>query len=140
MNSDILWGVLVGSVGMGALIYLGAIVMRYVSRHDREQEIQSRLTRALAKIRDNEIMLEREILHSDKVESDFKAMKLVCGKTIENTIVYFEQNPAIWGEKGRAQIVDELYSALEYTGRERKPPVALLEHFNGGDNEQPSYT
>lgn len=138
--SDILWGVLVGSTGMASLIYLGALVFRYLSNRSKEVEIQARLNRAVSTIAQNETLLQQEMSHSSKVESDLQFMQQICGAAIEQTLVYFEQHPAIWGEKDRSKIMQELYSALEYIGKGRTAPVALLQHFNGGNNEQPSYT
>ncbi|MBX2989489.1 MAG: hypothetical protein KF802_16490 [Bdellovibrionaceae bacterium] len=140
MNTDILWGILVGAVGMGALIYLGVLILRVLSRKGEEEKIQARLNKVLREIQEKETILQQELSHSSQVESDLAFMKLVCGRVIENTLVYFEQNKVIWGEKERDSIVAELHEALNYTGKERVTPVALLQHFNGGDHEQPTYT
>lgn len=140
MNTDILWGILVGAVGMGVLIYLGVLILRVLSRKGEEEKIQARLNKVLREIQEKETILQQELSHSSQVESDLAFMKLVCGRVIENTLVYFEQNKVIWGEKERDSIVAELHEALNYTGKERVTPVALLQHFNGGDHEQPTYT
>lgn len=125
---------------MGALIYLGVLILRVLSRKGEEEKIQARLNKVLREIQEKETILQQELSHSSQVESDLAFMKLVCGRVIENTLVYFEQNKVIWGEKERDSIVAELHEALNYTGKERVTPVALLQHFNGGDHEQPTYT
>lgn len=125
---------------MGVLIYLGVLILRVLSRKGKEEEIQARLNRARDKIKTSLAMLEEAESVISKMQSDFDFMKLACGRVIENTLVYFEQNKVIWGEKERDSIVAELHEALNYTGKERVTPVALLQHFNGGDHEQPTYT
>lgn len=136
MNTDILWGILVGGVGMGALVYVGAVIIKVSSRKQKEEEIQGRLNRILRQLQQKETLLQQEISYSSRLESDYNLIRQVCGQTMEQTLAYFEQHPAIWGEKNRDKIIGELHAALEYTGKERVAPVALLTHMNGGENEQ----
>jgi hypothetical protein len=137
MNGE-LWGVLIGASGMGALTFVCFLVVRLVSRADREREIQARLNRALNSIRDKENILQQEISHSSKVESDLQFTRQICGATIEQTLAYFEQTQAIFGDKKREKIIAELHQTLAYTGKQRTEPIALLSHIltNGGDHEQ----
>jgi hypothetical protein len=140
MSEGFYIGCLIGAIVASVMLIGGLWVAQLLDCKKREQEIQARLTRAIAKIAENETLLQQEMSHSSKVESDLQFTRQICGAAIEQTLVYFEQNPAIWGEKDRSKIMQELYSALEYTGKDRTAPVALLQHFNGGDNEQPTYT
>lgn len=129
-------GCLIGAIVTAVMLIGGLWVAQLLDCKKREQEIQARLTRAIAKIADNETLLQQEMSHSSKAESDLQFTKQICSQAIEQTLVYFEQNPAIWGEKDRSRITDELYSALEYIGKERTAPVALLEHLNGGEHDE----
>lgn len=134
MSEGFYIGCLIGAIVTATMLIGGLWISQVLDRNRREQEIQARLTRALSKISENEAILQQELSHSSKVESDLTFTKQVCGQAIEQTLVYFEQNPAIWGEKDRSRITDELYSALDYIGKERTAPVALLEHYNGGEH------
>ena len=138
MNESFLIGCLLGGLAMTILVFGGLGLAQWLDKSRREEEIQARLNRALDKIREKECILEQEVSHSAKVESDMAFTKQICGTAIEQTLVYLEQTPAIFGDKKRAKIIQELHETLTYTGKERTQPVALLEHIvsNGGSNEQ----
>ncbi len=138
MAEGFLTGCLVGMVFMAVLLIVGLWVAQILDRSGREKEIQARLTHVLSKIEENEAILQQTLDENSKLASDFRFMSQICGTAIESALVYFEQNPVIWGEKNRDKIVAELHEALHYAGKERVTPLALLEHHltNGGMNEQ----
>ena len=101
---------------MTILVFGGLGLAQWLDKSRREEEIQARLNRALDKIREKECILEQEVSHSAKVESDMAFTKQICGTAIEQTLVYLEQTPAIFGDKKRAKIIQELHETLTYTG------------------------
>ena len=140
MTYETLVGIIIGSVGMAIIIFLGLWVAQFLDRSHREMEIQARLNRAIATIERNEMLLQSSINENSKLSSDLNFMRKVCGASIEQTLAYFEQTPAIFGDRNREKIIAELHETLVYTGRSRVEPIALLEHMltNGGEYEQSS--
>ena len=136
MSADILWGVVLGFLLATVLIFAGLGLAQWLDRSKREQEIQARLNRASNKIQENETLLQEALSEKSKLVSDLQVMRKVCGDMAEDALVYFEQNPVIFGERNRDRIVGVLHEVLAYAGRSRTTPVALLEHLNGGSNDQ----
>ena len=137
MSADILWGVVLGFLLATVLIFAGLGLAQWLDKSKREQEIQARLNRASNKIQENETLLQNSLNENSKLSSDLQVMRKVCGDMAEDALVYFEQNPVIFGERNRDRIVGVLHEVLAYAGRSRTTPVALLEHhINGGSNEQ----
>lgn len=134
MSGELLIGVLIGSLVTSILLIGGLWVAQLLDRSGKEKEIQARLNRACRTIEENETLLQQTMEENSKLVSDYNIMRQVCGDITETTLVYFENNPAIFGERDRAKLVEELYTVLEYCGRNRTQPVALLEHLNGGSN------
>jgi len=137
---DILWGAVIGGVVMTVLIFGGLGFAQWLDKSRREEEIQARLNRALKKIEQNDSLLQQEISLNSQITSEFAFAKHICATAIEQTLAYFEQTPAIFGDKNRDKIKQELHETLGHIGRNRKEPIALLEHIlsNGGDHEQPA--